>query len=372
MSRPVDCFDNVDIGCMPFSPKNVVLSGWVGDDDSTFQGLRSCMRKVIYSAHQHYTNFGCDINGYRGNDGTNDKELFIRWSQLGAFLPLMENGGGGEHRPWMYDEETVTIYRKFVLEHYRLIPYLLTIGNQAKEQGISSIIPISPPDELRPLHNPEPKTFSYLLGNNILIHPVMTNFLESNIININKIDNDKLSQVEMTFPGDENTEWLDYFKPFLYNKKEIGGTKKHRLVLISDYPVYVKRGSLIPLALKLQSLNNKDDYSKSPILFTWYAPKPSNEIITSEVREYEGNGLIGTVSLNIDGILSATITSHETLNGGFEIYGITEPQNIQIEQSKFSIPCSHIYFNAENKLSIRCLSLKGGIKITANDVKNVF
>jgi hypothetical protein len=40
----------------------------------------------------------------------------------------MENGGGGEHRPWMYDEETTDIYRAFVNEHYRLIPYLMTNG----------------------------------------------------------------------------------------------------------------------------------------------------------------------------------------------------------------------------------------------------
>jgi len=35
-------------------------------------------------------------------------------SQLGAFCPLMENGGEGEHRPWMYDNETLEIYRNFV------------------------------------------------------------------------------------------------------------------------------------------------------------------------------------------------------------------------------------------------------------------
>lgn len=50
------------------------------------------MRKVIFSAHNDNANFGCDIGGYRGTD---DKLVLIRWVQLGAFLPLMENGGGG-------------------------------------------------------------------------------------------------------------------------------------------------------------------------------------------------------------------------------------------------------------------------------------
>ena len=41
--------------------------------------------------------------GYRGNDDTKYATHFLRSAQLNAFLPLMENGGGGEHRPWMYE-----------------------------------------------------------------------------------------------------------------------------------------------------------------------------------------------------------------------------------------------------------------------------
>ena len=65
-----------------------------------------------------YANFGSDIGGYRSGSGTlgRTKELFIRWAQLGAFSPLMENGGDKEHRPWMFDNtnETLNIYRKLV------------------------------------------------------------------------------------------------------------------------------------------------------------------------------------------------------------------------------------------------------------------
>ena len=61
-----------------------------------------------------YPNFGSDIGGYRSGDGTlgRTKELFIRWAQLGAFSPLMENGGNKEHRPWAFDSETLEIYKK--------------------------------------------------------------------------------------------------------------------------------------------------------------------------------------------------------------------------------------------------------------------
>ena len=70
---------------------------------------------------------GSDIGGYRSSSdyGTlgRTKELFIRWAQLGAFSPLMENGGNGEHRPWMFDNtnQTLDIYRQFVKFHYELV-----------------------------------------------------------------------------------------------------------------------------------------------------------------------------------------------------------------------------------------------------------
>lgn len=51
MSRPVDCaVDKVTKVCTPASPYDVMYSGWVGDDDATFNGLTGCLRKVIYSA----------------------------------------------------------------------------------------------------------------------------------------------------------------------------------------------------------------------------------------------------------------------------------------------------------------------------------
>lgn len=133
MSRPVDCLlDPTSKVCWGYSPRDVMFSGWVGDDDATFQGLRGCARKVIYSAWDGYANFGCDVGGYRGSESEKDKELFLRWAQFGAFLPLMENGGGGEHRPWMYDDETTEIYKVIKITwriHFniRFIMYICTL-----------------------------------------------------------------------------------------------------------------------------------------------------------------------------------------------------------------------------------------------------
>lgn len=55
---------------------------------------------MFYSANQNFVNFGSDIGGYRTDDSPlgRPRDSFIRWTQLGALVPLMENGGNGEHR----------------------------------------------------------------------------------------------------------------------------------------------------------------------------------------------------------------------------------------------------------------------------------
>ena len=82
-----------------------------------------CVGNILY---QHYispidyANFGSDIGGYRSGSGVlgRTKELLIRWAQLGAFSPLMENGGDKEHRPWEFDNtnQTLDIYTKYGTE----------------------------------------------------------------------------------------------------------------------------------------------------------------------------------------------------------------------------------------------------------------
>jgi hypothetical protein len=84
--------------------------------------------------------------------------------QVMAFAPLMENGGGGEHRPWMFDDETLQIYRceqgaspalrsyglglmmrsgcrAYAKIHESLTPYLLSVGTRALRGGHSAIRP---------------------------------------------------------------------------------------------------------------------------------------------------------------------------------------------------------------------------------------
>ena len=93
MARPVDNWD--ELLFVNYAPNDVMFSGWVGDQHGDWNGIQVALDNIIHSAWRGYLNFGCDIGGYR-TDGKSElgreKNVFIRWFQLGAFLPLMENG----------------------------------------------------------------------------------------------------------------------------------------------------------------------------------------------------------------------------------------------------------------------------------------
>lgn len=143
MARPSDSFKienpftNSSYVFLNYAPKYVMFSGWVGDQPSTFEGFKSAVWDVIHSAWNGYLNFGFDIGGYINKHRT--KEVLIRWAQLGAFVPFMENGGLGEHRPWMFGDDISQIYKKFVDIHYDLKPTFLSYASIAYANGVSVI-----------------------------------------------------------------------------------------------------------------------------------------------------------------------------------------------------------------------------------------
>ena len=143
MARPIDNFNELIF--LSYAPNDVMFSGWVGDQDGTFDGLQDALVNIIHSAWNGYLNFGSDIGGYRTDKSPlgRTKEVFTRWFQLGAFVPLMENGGSGEHRPWIFGNDTLDTYRTFANLHTDLAPFFLNIGTDCYSKNISVIRPLA-------------------------------------------------------------------------------------------------------------------------------------------------------------------------------------------------------------------------------------
>lgn len=299
----------------------------------------------------NYTNFGCDIGGYRGDNGNQHKDVFVRWAQFGAFIPLMENGGGGEHRPWMYDDETVDIYRKFVLEHYRLIPYWMNTGMASIESGGEksslrplAVKPVDTPDAL----NPQPSTYSYLIGEDILVHPVVNEY----------------SIVDMTFPAGEDDIWLSWWNPTDMSSAVSGKDSEYTFVQkipFDSFPVYVKKNAFIPL---------QESVEDGTVMFTWFCPDTldSNEITTKTTTLREpstvGTGMEAIVALQ-EGVFSGTISAHSGFPAGFSLVGVSDASTLVVSPEG---ACERAYTDSSKTLDIVCKDTSLGVSVSAEGV----
>ncbi|HWB62847.1 MAG TPA: TIM-barrel domain-containing protein [Chitinophagales bacterium] len=216
MSRPIDNYGYGDLGgdAFAFTPKNIGWSCWVGDQDATFTGMSKALNNMYQSDLYGYLGFGSDIGGYRTDNNYpatgRSKELFLRWAELGAFCGLMENGGGGEHRPWMFDQQTTDVYKRFVLLREQMVPYLMKTASARYAEGRAMMNFISESD------------YSYMLGDDVFVTPI----LQTGGI------------ATVKFPVGSN--WV-----YLFDKGQVhaGGSTQTVILPLNEFPVYIKQGS---------------------------------------------------------------------------------------------------------------------------------
>ncbi len=218
-ARPVDMYGYdlgpSGVGQATFAPRDLNWVGWVGDQDATFKGLSDALLNMYYSSTEGYLGFGSDIGGYRTDDTApgglgRTKELFIRWAQLGAFSPLMENGGSGEHRPWAFDAETTDIYRVFVKLHLALGEYLNREGLVAWQAHRSLVTYLDKGD------------YRFMLGRDLFVAPMLASGTSRAV----------------SFPP--GASWVYLFDK---SKTYAGGTTATVTVPLAEYPVFLKQGS---------------------------------------------------------------------------------------------------------------------------------
>ena len=289
-ARPVDAFGFKLFG-LTFAPREVNFAGWVGDQENSWAGLNDALVNLFFSAEEGYVNFGSDIGGYNG-DGERDKLLFIRWAQLGAFCPIMENGGQGEHRPWTIDEETIDIYRKFTMIHHDLIPYLYSQGATSYDRGVS-------------LMRQQEGGWNYLLGDNIFVSAIWSP--------------DNLRKIQFP-PG----TWVDFWNA---NNEYDGLTTMEIEYSLDQYPVFVRKGSIIPMELGEQSvIENPPDEVFSPYTVDIYTADKGS----TEFDVYEENGPGARITTRFSGKTEIEISATER-RYAVRVVGASPPAAVEIE-----------------------------------------
>ncbi|MFJ5842178.1 glycoside hydrolase family 31 protein [Streptomyces shenzhenensis] len=144
---------------------------WSGDVATGWPGLRASLSLVLGLGLCGVPYSGPDVGGF---DGSPSPELFLRWFQLGAYLPLFRTHASlraGRREPWEFGAEVLEHARVALLERRRLLPYFVTLAHLARRTGAPYVRPLwwgAPED--RALRDCED---AFLLGDSLLVAPVL-------------------------------------------------------------------------------------------------------------------------------------------------------------------------------------------------------
>lgn len=209
--------------------------------------------------------WSCDISGYCGDiiDYEATAELYIRWLQFGAFNPLsrIHHEGNNAVEPWLFGQDAQEICKDAIELKYRLFPYIYSYAREAYDKGWPLIRPLV-------LEYPEDvETFDlssqFLFGEELLVAPVVEEGAAYKKIYLPK------------------GEWIDY-----HDKKTVIRGKQwidHKLSL-DEIPVFVKKGSIIPLMPVMQFIGEDQNY---PLVLEVF---PSSTNRNARFTVYEDDG----------------------------------------------------------------------------------
>ena len=165
--------------------------------------------------------------------GTEDRELYLRFVQLGVFSPILrlysDGGKFYKREPWNWDLHTQEVTKSYLQMRNRLIPYIYSEAYKYHKYGTPMVQPLYykfPELYDHPLYRNE-----YNFGTELLVAPIT---IKKDVI---------LDRVVHKFFLPAGT-WYD----FKTGKKYLGNKKYILFYKDEDYPVFARTGSIIPMA----------------------------------------------------------------------------------------------------------------------------
>ena len=209
-------------------------SVWTGDNMSLWSQMKM---SIVMNSNLGLSGFsfvGNDVGGF-GLDC--EEELFIRWMELGAFLPIFRNHSNMYTRrqePWAFGQQTLEISKKFINLRYELIPYIYNSFFQSYKEGIPVFRPLvmDYKNDINVYNLKE----EFMFGDNILVAPVLAKNERSKIVYL------------------PEGNWYNYF-----TNEKFEGNKRYKLRCeLDEILVFVKEGSIIPVFLdRYMNMDNR-------------------------------------------------------------------------------------------------------------------
>lgn len=206
----------------------------IGFSGDTVVSWASLAFQPYFTATASNVGFGWwshDIGGHMF--GVEDPELFVRWTQLGAFSPILRlhstNNPYQDRRPWAHDAETLRLLRNALQLRHALIPYLYSMAyrQHVSDQPLIAPLYYDYPEDADAYRCPQ----QYLFGTELLAAP----FVSPRDVST------RLSRQTVWLPPGR---WFNFFSGEAFDGArwlDVYGT-------LDETPVFARAGAIVPLA----------------------------------------------------------------------------------------------------------------------------
>ena len=290
---------------------------WTGDNSSTWNHLRMTIPQLVNLGLSGFSLAGADVGGFAGSP---PPDLLTKWIELSAFQPIDRDHsakGTRMHEVWVDGPQQENIRRRFIEERYRLMPYLYTVAEETSHDGL----PIDRPLFLEFPYATDDGTpydlttggSEFLFGSRILVAP--------------NPSPEEIAPYAIHLPPGT---WYDYWTGGQVAGGTLAGTldleqrdkviaQKPLMVTptLDQLPVYVRGGSILPIAPLTQSTS---EVPNGPLTLRVFLPTRgeacAGEVYTDDGHSFDfRNGEFArvhfTCSVAADGSVHVEIAKQE-------------------------------------------------------------
>lgn len=200
---------------------------WSGDINTSFKELTRQPKHMLSSIALGAAWWSMDVGGFWGqqDSSADSSELFIRWMQMGAFVPFYRTHciEGMNREPWSYGMLAEKVSTEFIRLRYTILPYLYSSFASLHFSGVPPIRPLVfdyPEDVMT--HN---ESRAWLVGGSIIVAPITENRLRSATFYLPK------------------GEWYDMWDGTIYQGQSIVTITKG----LEKIPILIKAGAILPM-----------------------------------------------------------------------------------------------------------------------------
>jgi alpha-glucosidase (family GH31 glycosyl hydrolase) len=205
--------------------------GFSGDNFATWKSLDFLPYFTATASNVCYGFWCHDLGGHYmvQGDSVYNSELYVRSLQFGAYSPMMRVHSNKKaeliKEPWNHDRQTLNNLRAAVQRRYQMAPYIYTMARKSHDTGVSIC---------RPMYYDYPSEDmaykvknQYMFGDNMIVAPITAPGV------------DGFSTIDVWLP---EGQWYENATGTMLE----GGRTYTRSYTISEIPVFIKAGSIIP------------------------------------------------------------------------------------------------------------------------------